>query len=127
VTQVLTTSRPLVARAGNHLIELTRPNPNLPVWRVEVSRAGAVATPVGELTRSYPVEQLARTIARVLTVALRVPGATVKTARSAVVRHIDAEINWLLTQPGIAGRAEKADVLLGVRAGFAADDRQVAS
>lgn len=114
----LTVDHPLVARAGNYVIQLSQPNPNLPVWRVEVLAAGTVAQLVEGLSRSYTSEGLARTIARVLTVALRAPGATVKTARRAVVRHINAEIDWLLTQPGVVGRVEKADILLGVRAGF---------
>jgi hypothetical protein len=125
VSQVLTTHKPLVARAGNHIVQLTQPGPN--AYRVEVTTAGPVAQLVDELSRSYTSEQLARTIARVLTVALRTPGATVATAKRAVVRHIDAEIGWLLTQPGIAGRVEKADILLNLRAGFAADAEAVAS
>jgi hypothetical protein len=117
--QALTAAKPLVAKAGRYFVQLTQPGPS--AFRVEVTAAGPVAQLVDELSRSYTSEQLARTIARVLTVALRTPGATVATAKRAVVRHIDAEIDWLLTQPGAAGRVEKADILLNLRAGFAND------
>lgn len=114
----LTADRPLSAVAGRYEVHLSKPNSGIAVWRVEVRHAGIAGRPVDDLTRSYTSECLARTIARVLTFALRTPGANVATARRAVVRHIDAELAMLV--PSVQSAA-KAEILFDLRAGFAND------
>jgi len=116
--QASTATRPLSTRAGRFTIQLTQPGPN--AYRVEVLAAGPVARPVDDLTRSYEFYGLAYAIYRTLGNALAAPGATVKTARRAVVAHIDAEIRMLT--PSAIG-VLKAEVLQNVRAGFASDER----
>lgn len=113
----LTVERPLECPAGRHTVHLSIPGPD--AYRVEVRNAGHGARIVDELTRSYPSESLARGVARVLTLALRRPNATIDTARAAVVGFLDSQLVFLLDKPGIAGRVEKADLLMQVRAGFA--------
>ncbi|GAA4439176.1 hypothetical protein [Phytohabitans houttuyneae] len=84
----LTADRPLTARAGTHIVQLSIAGPS--AYRVEVLAGGAVATPVDDLTRSYVDEQLARTVARVITLALRREGATVESAAAAVAQFLTA-------------------------------------
>lgn len=86
--QALTADRPLVARAGRHIVQLSITDSG--IYRVETLLGGAVATTVDELTRSFESEALARKIARVTTLALRRDGATVETAQAAVARYLAA-------------------------------------
>lgn len=118
----LASDRPLATRAGRYTIQLTKPGPD--VFRVEVLRGGPVARPVDALSRSFEFYGLAYAIYRTLERALAMPGATVKTAQRAVVKHIDAEIALLVPS---ALSVLKAEVLQNVRAGFADDLAVVAS
>jgi hypothetical protein len=95
----LTVDQPLTCSAGTHTVQFSQIRPG--VYRVEVLSGGSVAQPVEELTRSYADESLARTIARVITVALRREGATVEDARRAVVQHLDGQLAFLLDSPSI--------------------------
>lgn len=99
--------------AGTHIVQLIRGERTL---RLEVLTGSPVGQLVDELTHPYELSQepLARTLARVLAVALRA-GATTDEARRAVVDHLDAELAFILADPsidsaraGIAVQDEKA-------------------
>jgi hypothetical protein len=122
--QALTAAKPLVAPAGRFTVHLSIPGPD--AYRVEVRTADLAGHLVDELTGSHPSESLARGIARVLTLALRKSDATIESARAAVVAFLDNQLVFLLDKPGIAGRVEKADLLMRARAGFAVDGEFVA-
>jgi hypothetical protein len=115
----LMADRPLVTRAGTHTVHLSVVRPG--VFRVEVRTPGPVALTVEDLTRSYDDERLARTIARVITIALRKPDATVEDARRAVVQHLDAEMEFLAENPSVQA-ARAVAVLQGLKAGFETED-----
>jgi hypothetical protein len=85
----LTAEKPLAARAGRYIVQVSITDAG--TFRVETLLGGSLACPIEELTRSYPDEQLARTIARVTTLALRRPGATVEAAAAAVAQYLAAQ------------------------------------
>jgi hypothetical protein len=92
--QPITAECPVISSpAGAYTVQLSRVRPD--VFRVEVLSSGAVAFTVDELTRSYDSEPLARSIARVITVALRAEDATVESARAAVCAFLDAQMEFL--------------------------------
>lgn len=112
MTQLTHPGDVLACRAGDHTVQIVRTEL---VLRVEVITGGPVGLLVDELTHPYELahEVLARTIARVLTVALR-RGAGVEGARVAVVAHLDAQLAFVLADPTPAG----------TRAGLALQDEK---
>jgi hypothetical protein len=113
--QLLTADRPLAASAGTHIVQLSITDTGL--YRIETLSGGSVAAPVADLTRSFDDEQLARSIATVITVALREPGSTVADAKAAVVAFFDDLIGRLAQHKGIEV-AEAVAEFQAVRAGF---------
>lgn len=104
--------------AGRYTVQ--RSMPSVGIYRIEVLTAGTVARPVEDLTRSYPIKQVAQVIHTVLVKALSTPGANVASARRAVFDHLTGEIALVSTVPS-AQAALKVEYLQDLRAGFADD------
>lgn len=119
MSQLLTASKPLTASAGTHIVQLSITDTGL--YRIETLSGGSVATPVAtpvaDLTRSFDDEQLARSIATVITVALRKQDATVANAKAAVVAFFDDLIGRLAQHKGVEV-AEAVAEFQALRAGF---------
>jgi hypothetical protein len=115
VSKPLMADRPLATRAGRYTVQLSVVREG--IYRVEVLASGSLAQPVEQLTRSYDDENLARGIARVITIALRQPGADVEYARLAVVAYLDGQITLNAAMPSVRA-ADAVGVLQDIRAGL---------
>jgi hypothetical protein len=71
------------------------------VYRVEASYGGSVAKLIEELSASYADPKVAYGIFKALEHALAADGATVTSARRAVVQHLDGQLAFLLDNPSI--------------------------
>ena len=122
VSQLLMVGKPIPAKAGRYTVQLSITDSG--AFRIETLSGGAVAQRVDSLTVSLADDGLARTIARVITVALRKQDATVDDARRAVVKHIDGELAFLLDSPSIQA-TNSAAYLQMVKGMFeSAEDKQ---
>lgn len=97
--QLLMPGKPIPATAGRYVVQLSVTDSG--TFRIETLSGGPVATRIDTLTASLADEGLARTIARVITVALRKQDATVEDARRAVTQHLDGQLAFLLDSPSI--------------------------
>lgn len=71
------------------------------VFRVEAFYGGSVAKLIDELSASYADPKVAYGIFKALERTLAADGATIATARRAVVQHIDGQLAFLLDSPSI--------------------------
>lgn len=115
----LAVGQSLICEAGRYTVVLYRLELT---YRVEVHH-GVSSQCVEALTRSYRSGELARTIATVITVALRTTG-DVDTTRRAVVQHLDGELAFLLADPSPAAANAAAELQDDLKAGFDLDDEQ---
>jgi hypothetical protein len=71
------------------------------VYRIEASYGGPVAKLIDELSASFADPKVAYGIFKALENALAANGATIATARRAVVQHLDGQLAFLLDNPSI--------------------------
>ncbi|MCW6003799.1 hypothetical protein K1W54_04280 [Micromonospora sp. CPCC 205371] len=113
----------ITSNPGRFHLELFTVRPG--VYRVEASYGGSVAQLIEELSASYADARVAHGIFKALDNALTAPGATIATARRAVVQHLDGQLAFLLDSPSIQA-TNSAAYLQMIKGMFEAPEETVA-